>query len=169
MGILAICLVVIPSKEELFSEGIKKAVSNDLVDISIPPAKITGEEGKRKILYTVIVDNKSEYLMRDLKVYIRPEEMVRQNLLPYENEEYLMFECDLSPYSQAIEDTRLQFSAEETATFMLDDDYIAHKELSSVGAIENDHNVTLRLEWENGEVVYECPVAVKYELPIVRS
>ena len=90
MGILAICLVVIPSKEELFSEGIKKAVSNDLVDISIPPAKITGEEGKRKILYTVIVDNKSEYLMRDLKVYIRPEEMVRQNLLPYENEEYLM-------------------------------------------------------------------------------
>lgn len=81
--------------------------------------------------------------MRDLKVYIRPEEMVRQNLLPYENEEYLMFECDLSPYSQAIEDTRLQFSAEGTATFMLDDDYIAHKELSSVGAIENDHNVTL--------------------------
>ena len=119
MGILAICLVVIPSKEELLSEGIKKAVSNDLVDISIPPAKITGEEGKRKILYTVIVDNKSEYLMRDLKVYIRPEEMVRQNLLPYENEEYLMFECDLSPYSQAIEDTRLQFSAEGTATFML--------------------------------------------------
>ena len=47
--------------------------------------------------------------------------------------------------------------------------YIAHKELSSVGAIENDHNVTLRLEWENGEVVYECPVAVKYEPPIVRS
>ena len=85
MGILAICLAVIPSKEELLSEGIKKAVSNDLVDISIPPAKITGEEGKRKILYTVIVDNKSEYLMRDLKVYIRPEEMVRQNLLPYEN------------------------------------------------------------------------------------
>ena len=80
-----------------------------------------------------------------------------------------MFECDLSPYSQAIEDTRLQFSAEGTATFMLDDDYIAHKELSSVGAIENDHNVTLRLEWENGEVVYECPVAVKYEPPIVRS
>ena len=119
MGILAICLAVIPSKEELLSEGIKKAVSNDLVDISIPPAKITGEEGKRKILYTVIVDNKSEYLMRDLKVYIRPEEMVRQNLLPYENEEYLMFECDLSPYSQAIEDTRLQFSAEGTATFML--------------------------------------------------
>ena len=158
MGILAICLVVIPSKEELFSEGIKKAVSNDLVDISIPPAKITGEEGKRKILYTVIVDNKSEYLMRDLKVYIRPEEMVRQNLLPYENEEYLMFECDLSPYSQAIEDTRLQFSAEGTATFMLDDDYIAHKELSSVGAIENDHNVTLRLEWENGEDVYEDPI-----------
>lgn len=38
-----------------------------------------------------------------------------------------MFECDLSPYSQAIEDTRLQFSAEGTATFMLDDDYIAHK------------------------------------------
>ena len=69
----------------------------------------------------------------------------------------------------AIEDTRLQFSAEGTATFMLDDDYIAHKELSSVGAIENDHNVTLRLEWENGEVVYECPVAVKYEPPIVRS
>ena len=51
MGILAICLAVIPSKEELLSEGIKKAVSNDLVDISIPPAKITGEEGKRKIFW----------------------------------------------------------------------------------------------------------------------
>lgn len=43
-----------------------------------------------------------------------------------------MFECDLSPYSQAIEDTRLQFSAEGTATFMLDDDYIAHKGLCTI-------------------------------------
>lgn len=163
-----ICLAK-PSEEERFSEGIKKAVSNDLVDISIPPARITGEAGKRKISYTVIVDNKSEQLMRNLKVYIRPEEMVSQNLLPYEHEEYLLFECDLSPYSQAIEDTRLQFSAEGTASFMLKDDNIVHKEASATGTIVNDHNVILRLEWENGNVVYECPVSVKDEPPIIRS
>lgn len=158
LGVLIVCLTR-DSHEYLFSEGIKKVVSNDLFDISIPPAELTGTAGKRKISYTVIVDNKSEYIMRDMKIYIKPD---------YEDEEYLLCECDLAPYSQAIEDASLRFSVEGTASFLLEE-HKAYKGDAATADIDNSHNVILRLKWENGDVVYECPVTVKYEPQIIKN
>jgi len=170
VGILCVLIVSLTraSHEHLFSEGIKKTVSNDLFDISIPPAKLTGNAGKRKISYTVIVDNKSEYIMRDMKIYIKPEEKVRQMLSSYEDEEYLLCECDLAPYFQAIEDTSLQFSVEGTASFQLEE-HMENKGDAATAEMENSHNVIIRLKWENGDVVYECPVTVKYEPQIIKK